>query len=404
MALELLHRALLGMAALSALWLILCHALTWLYFARYRRAFPPNDYAPPVSLIKPTKGVDQDALANFRSFCEQDYPSEYEVLFCVEDPADPVVPIIQQVIAAYPQRSVRLVFSDRLDTRSVGKLKNMIAGLQHSRHQIVAFSDSDAHVPPHYLRSAVAALKDERVGLAFSGQSVSGARDWPAALEAVAVNELVLRIAPVCMLGMFDGAVATSMVLRKQAIVDGGGLEQLGRNISDEIPLSRVIQASGYRVHLLGEPVQITHAHDTFGGWWEHMHRWKVIIRHYWPLKSAIRDLLDMLLWWALAALALALVRGKHIPPALFLSGLALTLSCVSAVLVAALRTEGGLALRYLWAAPLYELCRLPLFIHSWATSEIMWRGRRFRINADCTTTIVERGEPLADLGGLPPR
>ncbi len=35
------------------------------------------------------------------------------------------------------------------------------------------------------------------------------------------------------------------------------------------------------------------------------------------------------------------------------------------------------------------EFLRLPLLVYSCLTNEIVWRGRRHRIDPDCTTTIV---------------
>jgi len=82
--------------------LIIAHICTWYYFARYNRLYPLNGFEPPISVIKPTKGVDYLAYDVFRGFCEQNYSGRYEVLFCVEDQTDPCVPVIQQIVREYP--------------------------------------------------------------------------------------------------------------------------------------------------------------------------------------------------------------------------------------------------------------------------------------------------------------
>jgi ceramide glucosyltransferase len=396
MVVDVLERTLLLLIAGHVLWTVFMHLCTWYYFARRGRCAPDGTAEPGVSIIKPTKGVDQSALENFRSFCRQEYAADYELLFCVEEKSDPVVPVIHRIIAEHPDRQIRLIYSDPADGRSFGKLKNMIAGVAASSHEILIFSDSDARVPPTFLRDTVAGTRDPGRGIGFGAPAYVGSDDWPAALTSIFVNELSLRIATLHLFGLFDGAIGTTMVTRKEVVEEIGGLEQLGWQIADDIQLARMIRRQGYRIHLLKQPAQIVHHHDSFTGWWSHGHRWLVIIRRYWPVLFVLMNLVDLALWWSLFYLGVAVFRNGNIPIALGLVFVVLATAFVSTATVNATVARNGKLWRFIWVVLIRELFRLPLVLYSCVRSEITWRGRRFRIVSDGTTRIADT--PTASL------
>ena len=69
---------------------------------------PQPEAMPPISILKPVRGVDPLFYSVVCSHAQQDYP-HFELLFAVSDLADPAVPIIQRVIEEFPNRNIRLI-------------------------------------------------------------------------------------------------------------------------------------------------------------------------------------------------------------------------------------------------------------------------------------------------------
>src|SRR5260221_9335929 len=65
--------------------------------------------APPVTLLKPLKGIDCETAACLRSWLVQQYAGEAEVLFGVASADDPVRELVRQLLANHPKASARLV-------------------------------------------------------------------------------------------------------------------------------------------------------------------------------------------------------------------------------------------------------------------------------------------------------
>src|SRR5262245_16739157 len=115
------------------------------------RAGPDPAYRPPVSILKPIRGLDPDSYENLASFCRLDYP-EYEILLCIEPEDDAVRQLMERLTRDFPQRSIRVLEgSGRVATNDkVAKLERMV---REARHEVLVINDSDVRARPDYLRA-----------------------------------------------------------------------------------------------------------------------------------------------------------------------------------------------------------------------------------------------------------
>ena len=68
------------------------------------RDLPVPMTPPPVSLVRPLRGLETFSEETLRASFELDYP-DYELLFCVQAPHDPIIPLVERLIAEYPDYS-----------------------------------------------------------------------------------------------------------------------------------------------------------------------------------------------------------------------------------------------------------------------------------------------------------
>src|SRR2546421_11173439 len=86
------------LAAAPFIYYLLVLYSSWLFFRRSKNDASRNaDFTPPVSNLKPVRGLDPEAYEHFASYCRQNYP-DYDLIFCVRDENDASVPVLQQLM------------------------------------------------------------------------------------------------------------------------------------------------------------------------------------------------------------------------------------------------------------------------------------------------------------------
>ncbi len=273
-------------------------------FFRKQRARPLPEYSPPVSLLKPVRGVDFGSYENFVSFCQQDY-LEYEILFAVNDDRDPAVPLIQRIVEEFPERRIRLlVGAEHLGAnRKVNKLARLA---REARHDVLVLTDGDVRVVPRYLREVVAPLADRKIGAVTSFYRAIAEKSLWAELEAVGASSDFF--AGVLMAGWTEGirfALGASIATTKEWLGKIGGFEVFADALADDYEVGQRIAKAGGEVVLSREAVWTMYPAQTLGSFWNHQVRWARTVRLCRPL-SYVGLLFTQGLPWALLAAIVA--------------------------------------------------------------------------------------------------
>ena len=345
-----------------------------LRFFLHERGRKIVSYTPAVSLLKPVRGLDFGSYENFASFCKQEYP-EYEILFGVADYTDPAVPLIQRLIAEFPQRRIGLlVGSEELGSnRKVNKL----ARLAHeARYDFLVLTDGDVRVGPGYLREVVAPFVDKKVGAVTSFYRGIAEKNLGAELEAVgAASDF---FAGVLMANWMEGitfGLGASIVTTKEWVEKIGGFAAIADMHSDDYELGHRIVKAGGKVVLSREAVWTMYPARTARGFWQHQVRWMRTVRLCRPLSFAGLIFTHGLPWALLAAL---LAPTPRIAAAYLMGYLVLRLMMAWTVGVWGVRDE--VLRRKLWLVPLRDAIHFVVWLASFGSNRIHWGGEEFEM------------------------
>src|SRR5580692_8823099 len=117
-----------------------------------RSELAPAKSFPSVTILKPLHGAEPGLLANLAGFCVQDYPGPVQIVFGVEDRADPAIDIVSRLIAEFPDCDIELVVNS-FSHGTNRKVSNLINLAAQARHDVLVLSDSDIIVDPDYLKN-----------------------------------------------------------------------------------------------------------------------------------------------------------------------------------------------------------------------------------------------------------
>jgi ceramide glucosyltransferase len=138
-------------------------------YVRSEAAEPLANFTPYVSVLAPCRGLDSGLKQNLAALFQQDYPA-YEIVFLSDRADDPSLGLITELIEARDQTSrvaARIVIAGPA-TDSGQKVHNLRVGVAEceARSEVFVFVDTDARPQADWLRSLVAPLVDEAIGVA----------------------------------------------------------------------------------------------------------------------------------------------------------------------------------------------------------------------------------------------
>lgn len=328
---------------------------------------------PPVSILKPVRGIDPEMYASFRSHCLQDYPA-YEIIFGVHESGDPAIEWIEKLKSEFPQRRIRLLVFPAVLGANI-KVSNLAQMVPHAAYEYLLVNDSDIRVEPDYLRRVMAEFRDEKVGLVTClYRGIAKGSVW-ARIEALGISTDFT--AGVLMARQLEGGVrfglGSTLAFHKNELEKIGGFEGLADFLADDYEIGARIAQQGKRV-ALAEPVVETFLPEySWRGFLDHQLRWARGIRDSRP-GGYLGLLATFPTPWALLSVLFA--RGSAWAWALL--ALALAVRFYVAMVVGGKVLGDGQVEKFLWLVPVRDCIAFVLWIAAYGGDTVRWRGSEF--------------------------
>lgn len=329
-----------------------------------------TEFHPAVSILKPVHGRDAKFYDAIRSHAVLDYP-EYEILFGLNDPADPARADIARLAAEFPERAIRLI--ECPPNMPNAKVASMAELAKAAKYPVLVINDSDIVVERDYLRTVVAPLEDPKAGLVTCLYRASG-ESWPARWEALGVaTEFAPSVLVARAIGIAEFALGSTMAIRASDLERIGGFAVIGDYLADDYQLGLRITELGLRIVLAPAVVETRLSDDSWAAVWKHQVRWSRTIRvsrtsgyfgyvitnaSVWALVAALAGAWPI----AIAALAMRLVAG--VVTGRFVLG-----------------DEDTTRLWFL--IPFRDLWGFAVWLAGLGGSTVEWRGIRLRLNRE---------------------
>ncbi|OJT95388.1 MAG: hypothetical protein BGN82_05310 [Alphaproteobacteria bacterium 65-7] len=348
-------------------------------FMRPRVPDPALAEAPGVTILKPLHGDEPGLLRNLETVLRQDYPGAVQVVFGVQDEADPALAAVRALRVRHPQADIA-VAADPARAGANAKISNVINMMPHARHDLLVLADSDIAAPPCWLSRVVEALSRPGIGIVTclytgepdTGAAGSGRRLWPV-LAAMGTSYGFLPNALLGFhLGLAKPCFGSTIALRRATLERIGGFAAFADRLADDYEIGRAVRDTGLDLAIPALAVGHAATEASAAALWRHELRWSRTIRIVNPgghLGSFVTHGFPL-------ALAAAVLLGFG-PISLGIVAFAL-----AARLFLKYRIDGIFGTRAGpgWLVPIRDVLSFAVFVASLFGGTVHWRGDRFAV------------------------
>ena len=379
----LFYMALVGSVTSSIYCLMVISAAVRFGLRKRRDDRAPADFTPPLSVLKPLHGTEPGMERNLESFFEQQYPAEFELLFCARHDTDLGLQLAHKVGERYPSVNAHYVTcGEPMPKFHNAKVYSLEKLDSVAKNDLYITSDADVRVEPDYLLRMAQNLKDPNLGLAscvYLGTAY-GADKSSFASKLDAVGKSVEMTSGVLVADMIEGtkfALGATMAVRKKSFRDVGGFAELGQFYADDFELGNRLAKQGTGVKMATHIIRLMVQDVPFWLSFRNQLRWMQSTRRSRPW-GHLGSGLTFAMPFGLLGLVWGLASGHPLTGLLWLAGMVVN-RWLQAFAILGVMGDDRL-LRNAAIYPLRDLLGSLLWLGSYGGDKFYYRGKVYTL------------------------
>ena len=351
--------------------------LTVLTFQRFLNNSKLNithHFTPPLTVLKPVRGLEKNLKLNLQTIATQDYPN-YQIIYSVQDPEDPAFPILKEIQKEFGSDRISVVVST-IEAGANGKVNNLLGAIQEARHDIIVISDSDTNLQADYLKSIVAPFNNSEVGCVCTLFKVIRGDHWFEKMELLTINvDFMPSVIFAKVTGVSNACLGPSIAIRKSTLEEIGGLESLADYLVEDYEIGRRVWTSGKKIVLLPYIIDTVVDLENLLDWWTHQVYWDQNTYLAKPLPFIATILIRTIPF----ALLFALIRRDMV--GLYILMGAMIIRLITAVMNS-WEMEDIEGIKSIYLLPFRDILGLVFWALSFTQRTVVWRGVKFELTS----------------------
>ncbi len=334
---------------------------------------------PPVSIVKPMKGVDDSLATNLESFFTLRYPAPLEIVFACADPADPANVVAREVATRHPHVQVKFVRSDQ-NVALNPKFASLAGALAEVSYDLIFQTDANVRVASDHLTRIVSEFIGSAAGLLSSLIVGTGERSVGAALDNLHLTAVIApSVAFASRIGRRAVVVGKALMYRNGELRALGGIGQFKNVLAEDYLMGERYAQASKRVMLSSATVENVNERTTVKAFVARHSRWLKMNAVINPTAFTLRFLISPV--WAFPLLILG--WGNLVAQVIGFSTFAVFLAGQQ-VLFRVLRRE-WMGLRLMLLSLVDAVLMWAVWPYSAVSRSINWRGKRLVLGPHTT-------------------